>query len=395
MEPGNPELLCSQANLYIDQGLFAGSAEVAREMLRLHPGNATAWYLLAQVAKEEEKEGIVREIESIREKKKATPLQRQRLNFALASLLEGLQEYDRAFACLSEANNLKRKAFHFSLEPQERMISRICEVYDEEAVRRFAGKGWRSNVPIFILGMPRSGTTLTEQILSSHPDVHGGGELRLVNETVTDYLRIQPLDDSLSPDIVLRAQDLPELGKRYVEQLQRQGPGALRITDKMPGNYLFLGLIALILPDAKIIHCVRNPMDTCWSIYKKMFSYGHQYAYDLKELGQYYLLYQRLMQHWHKVLPGGFLELCYEELVVDQEGQTRRILDFCGLDWHPGCLQFERNRRPVHTASAVQVRQPLHNRSIGLWKHYEQGLQPLLVILQQCQDTYLAEHHVA
>jgi hypothetical protein len=180
----------------------------------------------------------------------------------------------------------------------------------------------------------------------------------------------------------LRSRDLPELGRRYVEQLQRRAPAALHITDKMPGNYLFLGLIALLLPEAKIIHCVRSPLDTCWSIYKKLFSHGHQYAYDLRELGQYYLQYQTLMQHWRRVLPGRFLEFGYEELVADQEGRTRRLLEFCGLGWHQDCLHFERNRRAVHTASSIQVRQPLHDRSIGLWKHYEQGLQPLLALLQ-------------
>lgn len=395
LAPGNTEVLCSQGNLAMDQGRFARSAALAREMLRLRPGNTAAWYLLAQVSPTEEKEGLAREIEILLEKGNFAPLQRMRLHFALGGLLEDLAEYDRAFAHLKEANDLKRKTFHFSLEPQKRMIARICEVYDEEALERFAGKGYPSRLPIFIMGMPRSGTTLTEQILSSHPDVHGGGELRLVNETITAYLRIQPLDDTLDPDIVLRARDLPELGRRYVEQLREYAPAARLITDKMPGNYLFLGLIALILPQAKIIHCVRSPMDTCWSIYKKLFTHGHQYAYELEELGRYYLLYQRLMEHWRKVLPGRFLELCYEEMVADQEGQTRRLLEFCGLDWRPDCLYFERNRRPVHTASAVQVRQPLHNRSVGLWKRYEQGLQPLLTLLQSSQESSSAQHHIS
>jgi len=390
MEPANPEVLCTQATLYMDQGLFAESAAVAREMLRLRPGYSPAWYLLALVVRDREKEEVARKIALILENNTASPLQRMQLNFSLAGLLEDLGEYDRVFPPLAEANSLKRKMFRFSLEPQERMISRICEVYDVGAVKRFAGKGWRNGVPIFILGMPRSGTTLTEQILSSHPDVHGAGEIPLLKETVTGYLRIQPLDDWMSPDIVLRARDLPELGRRYVERLQQLAPDARRIIDKMPGNFLFLGLISLILPEAKIIHCVRSPLDTCWSIYKKLFSHGHQYAYDLEELGRYYLLYQRLMKHWHQMLPGRFLELCYEELVADQESQTRLMLEFCGLDWHPDCLHFERNRRPVHTASAVQVRQPLYLRSVGIWRRYVQGLQPLIALLQSCDDEYLA-----
>ena len=199
LEPGNPEVLCTQANLYTDQGLFAESAAVARDLLRLRPGYPPAWYQLSLVVRDEEQEGVARKIALILAQNKASPLQRMQLNFALGGLLEKLGEDDRAFACLAEANSLKRKMFRFSLEPQEKMINRICEVYDAGALRRFAGKGWRSGVPIFILGMPRSGTTLTEQILSSHPEVHGAGELPLLKETVTEYLRIQPLDDCVSP----------------------------------------------------------------------------------------------------------------------------------------------------------------------------------------------------
>jgi tetratricopeptide (TPR) repeat protein len=394
-EPENREALRIQANLFMDQGLFAKSAAVVRGMLRRDNGDSSAWHLLARVVAGKEKDSLTREIERALNNRNTTLLQRLELQFALGGLLEDLGEYDRAFASLSEANRLKRGTFRFSLEPRERKISRIREVYDAEAMRRFAGRGWRSQVPVFIVGMPRSGTTLAEQILSSHPEVHGGGELRLLSETVAEHLQIQPLDESLSPEIVLRARDLPELGRRYVEELRKYAPAARHIIDKMPGNYLFLGLIALILPEAKIIHCVRGPMDTCWSLFKKLFTHGHQYAYDLEELAHYYLLYQRMMRHWQGVLPGPILELRYEDLVVDQEGQTRRLLEFCGLAWHPGCLHFERNKRPVHTASSVQVRQPLHNRSVGLWKRYAQGLQPLRELLQPCQDAYLAEHHVA
>lgn len=237
-------------------------------------------------------------------------------------------------------------------------------------------------MPIFIVGMPRSGSTLVEQILSSHPDVHGGGELSLLVEIVTDYLQLTCHDETIPADIALREEDILELGRIYTKELQLLAPEARRITNKMLGNFLHIGIISLILPNAKIVHCRRNPIDTCYSVYKKCFTRGHQYAYDLEDVGNYYLLYDQIMQHWKNVLPGRFLDIYCEDLVRNQEAETRRLLEYCDLEWHDGCMRFFENRRPVFTASSVQVRKPITDKSVGCWKKYEKGLQPLISILK-------------
>jgi len=384
ISPDNEGVLCNLATLYMAQGLFADSASVCKKVLKQKPDSANAYYQLAQVTNGKKADELIRTISTLLDPPQTSPLNQVKLQFAMAKLLEEQEKYDQAFACLVEANQVKRKTFIYSLEQHQEMVKRICEVYDENALHRFSGKGFGSNVSIFIVGMPRSGSTLVEQILASHPDVHGGGELSLFTETVTEYFEIICQNEIIPPDINLKAGDLLELGKRYAKQLQSRAPKAKRITDKMLGNYMQLGLISLILPKAKIVHCRRNPADTCFSIYKKLFNRGHQYAYDLQEVGGCYLLYDRLMQHWKKVLPGRFLDFYCEDLVYDQETETRRLLDYCGLEWHEGCMRFYDHKRAVFTASSVQVRKPITDISVELWRKYEKGLHPLLSILAPC-----------
>lgn len=384
VSPENTGVLCNLAILYMAQGLFEQSAAVCEEALVLQPDFANAYYQLAQITYGKQAEELIRRINRVSELPQSLPLNRMKLQFALAKLFEEQEKYDQAFACLAEANHLKRKTFTYSLDQQQEVAARICQVYNESTMQRLAGKGFGSDVPIFIVGMPRSGSTLVEQILASHPDVHGGGELLLFAETVTDYFQVTCLNEIIPPDLNLKEDDLFELGKHYTEKLRSLAPEAKRITDKMLGNYLQLGLISLILPNAKIIHCRRNPVDACFSIYKKLFTRGHQYAYDLQEVGAYYLIYDRMMQHWKKVLPGRFLEFCCEDLVQNQGEETRRLLNYCGLEWHEDCMRYYENKRSVFTASSYQVRKPITDTSVELWKKYEKELQPLLSILAPC-----------
>ncbi|MGB1548696.1 MAG: sulfotransferase family protein, partial [Alphaproteobacteria bacterium] len=285
--------------------------------------------------------------------------------FALGKAYEDCEDYDRAFNYYTRGNKLKRAELAFD----------IVETFSKPFLKKEADRGFDSEVPIFILGMPRSGTSLVEQILASHSEVHGGGER-------AEWMRLVRGIDSF-PDGVrdFGPEDFARLGENYVEALRKLAPEAARITDKLPHNFLHVGLIHLALPKAKILHCVRNPVDTCLSCYKHLFDSELSFAYDLDELGRYYRLYERLMHHWRAVLPGRMLDVPYEELVADQETLSRRILDFCELPWEPACLDFHKTDRRVQTASVAQVRQPIYTTAVRRWRKYEHRIAPLLAAL--------------
>jgi len=252
------------------------------------------------------------------------------------------------------------------------------DVVDAPLIQRLMGVGDRSDVPVFVLGMPRSGTTLTEQIIASHPDVHGAGELRELMGVVQD---IESGGMVAFPENLqgLTAQHVARWGQEYVARVAKRAPHAKRITDKMPANYLAMGLIPLMLPNAKIIHVKRNPVDTCVSCFTRLFNRHQDATYDLFELGRHYANYGRLMQHWHRVLPAGsFIEVQYEDIVADMEGQARRLIDHVGLPWNDACLAFHENKRSIRTASVTQVRQPIYGSSVERWRNYERFLGPLL-----------------
>jgi hypothetical protein len=226
--------------------------------------------------------------------------------------------------------------------------------------------------------MPRSGTTLIEQILASHPEIFGAGELKQLRDAVVKFRDEGRL---IFPDLLPSISDerLREFGEEYVAEISRFAPNAARIIDKTPSHYMFLGLIHLVLPNARVIHAVRDPVDTCISCFSKNFRDGHYYIYDLGELGRYYRQYQKLMAHWHRVLPPRrILDVRYEDVVADLEGEARRIIAHLGLEWDPRCLAFHETERPVRTASAAQVRQPIYTTSIGRRRAYAPFLGPLL-----------------
>lgn len=310
-----------------------------------------------------------------------TPIGRSRLKFAMAKAYDDLGRYGEAFACMREGNVLKRERLNYDETRTLESLDRIRATFDRKLLAK-AG-GFRSLLPVFVVGMPRSGTTLVEQILASHPAVHGAGELADFNWLV-DQLRGTGGNAFRYPDdaTALTADQLHALGKAYVERQRQRAPSAERVTDKMPANFLFLGLIHLALPDARIIHVVRDPRDTCLSCYSKLFAAEQDFTYDLGELGRYYLKYAELMAHWRNVLPAGrILDVRYEDVVADLEGQSRRILSHCGLPWDNRSLAFHETERPIRTASATQVRQPIYGRSVGRWRSYEEFLGPLLSAL--------------
>jgi tetratricopeptide (TPR) repeat protein len=311
--------------------------------------------------------------------------ERAHLGFHLGKLLEEAGAFPEALDVLLDANRIVRQGLAYDPADSDRAFADIIATFSAELFADRAGAGDPDRTPIFVLGMPRSGTTLVEQIIASHPDVFGAGELPLMRDVVAaayaetgtgSYAELLARLDNLA---------LASLGRDYVGRLRDYSSAAERITDKMPGNFLLIGMIKLALPNATVIHCVRDPADTGISIFKNYFARGLgalRYAYDLAEIGHYHRLYQTLMRHWHAVLPGFVHDVSYEALVADQEGETRRLLDACGLDFRPETLDFFKTERPVHTASLAQVRSPISAASIGIADRYGEGLAPLRAALR-------------
>ena len=307
---------------------------------------------------------------------------RLQLDFALGKAYADLGDHPRAFPYWLKGNAGKRARIAYDEASTFALFDAIEATFTPALIKAKAGRGDPSRAPIFVLGMPRSGTTLVEQILASHPLVSGGGELKLFNDVVIEvasagggipYPNFVPALDTAA---------LRHIGERYVAEIRRRAPSAAHVTDKMPANFFFLGLIHLALPNARIVHTVRDPVDTCVSCFSKLFTAEQSFTYDLAELGRYHARYQRLMAHWRRVLPASaFLDVRYEEVVGDLEGEARRILSYCGLPWDDRCLAFHQTDRPVRTASATQVRQPIYRNAIGRWRVYEDFLGPLLTAL--------------
>ena len=289
-----------------------------------------------------------------------TDFDRALLHFALGKMQDDLGEYARAILHYDQGNELERRKLVFDRGAFATEVDRLIESFTPARFDRHAAPGTASEVPVCIIGMPRSGTTLVEQIVSAHPAVAGGGELTFWNDHTAD------------PDATAG------LAAGYVALLRRIGPEAARVTDKNPFNFLATGLIHLALPRARFIHCRRNPIDTCLSIFFTRFATPRPFAYDRGDLAFYYRQYQRLMAHRRTVLPPDrLLEVDYEALTADPEPVTRRMIEFCGLDWDDACLAPEGNRRVVRTASVWQARQPIYRSSVERWRNYELWLGEL------------------
>lgn len=301
---------------------------------------------------------------------------RMNLHFALGKAYLDTGDSAQAFSHLDCGNSIKRATFSYDSTATTTWIQRIAEAFTPELMRRLSGAGAASELPVFIIGMPRSGTTLVEQILASHPAIHGAGELSALRHAVELG---GAFPDSLAH---LDAAALQRIGEDYLTQVQPLAPLAARVVDKMPANFLHAGLIPLILPGARIIHCRRDPVDTCLSCYSKHFSGEQLFTYQLDELGQFHRAYQTLMTHLRQVLPADrFIEVDYEAVVDDLEGQARRLIDFIDLPWDDACLTFHETRRMVRTASVAQVRQPIYTSSKGRWQQHAAHLGPLLTAL--------------
>jgi tetratricopeptide (TPR) repeat protein len=374
---------------------FQGQVEEARaefrEALRLDPNNARALASLSGLAAAGHYQLSDEELSRIRSLLTRNDLPADdlgRLHFALARVHDKAGDYDKAFVHYRQGNDfrkeyVRRRGAAFDPEAQRRAVDRLIAAFTPAYFERVRSFGADGELPIFVVGMMRSGTSLAEQILASHPDVYGAGELRdidlLVNALPQHLGAAEGYPDCLARLDAAAARGLAE---GHLKRLrERGGAAAARVVDKAPFNFLHLGVIATLFPKARIIHCRRDPVDTCLSCYFQNFGEPLGFSLDLRHLGLYYREYERLIAHWAAVLPVRVFDLCYEELTADQEAVSRRMVAFCGLDWDDRCLRFHETRRPVRTASTLQVRRPMYRSAVGRWKRYEAHLGPLLEAL--------------
>lgn len=306
------------------------------------------------------------------------------LAMALAKAFEAIKEYEKSFFYYKEGNRLKRKSYFYHQADDFREFDLRRQLFTPALLAEFKGAGHPDKTPIFIVGMPRSGTTLLEQVFHAHRDVFGAGELGFMSQLVrSEFKDMRTFEDKLKAGKVTN-ETFRGIGAAYLEKVRAIETDSPFITDKMPHNFLQVGFIKLALPNAKIIHSYRNPIDNAFAIFKQIFGNdGHQYGYDLVELGQYHNKYRELMAHWNEIFPGQILENRYEDMVADLEKQTRTVLDFCGLEWDPNCLNFHEADRAIRTASVTQVRQPIYTGSVEKWRKYEAQLQPLIRVLEK------------
>lgn len=380
LNPRHAEAHNNLGNMLRERGDLSGALGHYNRAIENAPANPEIHFHRSEIRTFHAGDPELTALETLARDPKVSMAKRPYIEFALAKALEDTGDYPRAFAHLAIGNGLKRRQIRYDENLLLQRFHDTAVLFDRELLDGLAGEGDPSPTPIFVVGMPRSGSTLIEQILASHPQVHGAGELPNLPHAAAGF--------SISV-AGLKGGTMRRIAANYLSSLPALPPGKTRIVDKLPSNLFAIGLIRLILPNAKIIHSVRNPVDTCFSCYSRLFSDGQHFSYDLAELGRYYRRYAELMAHWRSVLPSGvMLEVSYEDVVGDLEGQTRRLLDFCGLSWDDRCLSFHRTARPVKTASAVQVRRPLFRTSVDRWRRYEVFLGPLL---QELGDLVPAE----
>ncbi len=300
------------------------------------------------------------------------------IQFSRARILQDNGDYERAFPCFTACKTARRSFVPYSHDGQAASFSAIRQLFDDAYIERMQGSGSQSDTPIFIIGMPRSGTTLLEQCLARHPEVRAGGEMVLLHAALRRRLNERYRTDLAGGLRDLGISGYSELASNLAAAIQLQVGNSRFLTDKMPSNFALAGLLHVLFPRAAIVHSRRDALDTCVSCYTTLFKSAHGFADDLSDLGRYYRLYLEMMQHWRKLLPQNrFYELDYAALVTDPESEIRRLLAFLNLPWHPDCLNFGETSGPIHTASVIQVRRPLYQSSLGRWRHYQAHLSEL------------------
>jgi tetratricopeptide (TPR) repeat protein len=380
LAPNDAACQFNVATSLIAQGKFTEAEALLDDLIARHPRDYAAYYTRAGLRRQTPQSNHVDAMLALLHAGVPDPVGEGYVCYALAKELEDLREYDQSFAYLKRGADNRRRRLSYRIDEDERAIADIISTFSSDAMAR-ASTGHRSDLPIFVLGLPRSGTTLVDRILDAHGDVDSLGEVADFGATLTRLGRgARDKFELIRRSINL---DMAALGQSYCDSLRSRGVPATRLIDKTPLNYLYIGLIARALPDASIVHVRRKPMEGCFAMYKTLFRMGYPFSYDLDDLARYYIAFDRLMKHWRALAPANLIEVSYETLVADQEGETRRLLAGCGLNWDERSLAFHESDRPVATASAAQVRQPIYKTSVGQWRRYEKQLAPLADALRR------------
>ncbi|MDX2505595.1 MAG: sulfotransferase [Gammaproteobacteria bacterium] len=380
LSPKHPGIQFDLGNTYVSRGKIDVAKKCFKTVLKLLPNHLVAYGNLVRITKyNSTNHEDVSKLKSFIYQSGLSDEQRATALFSLGKIYQDCTLYDEAFTYFKHGNQILDKKHQFNPAQAMQAASLIKNHCTNDLFKQKGVFGNASKTPIFIVGTPRSGSTLTEQIISSHPDVFGAGELQWFPETVRSLAQnlktTLPYPKCLSE---LTENDINKLASKYLEYTRTLANGEFKIIDKMPGNFLHLGLIHILFPNAKIIHCRREARDACISMYCNQFPLVVPYSYDLYKLGVFYNQYEHTMEHWHKVLPSSsIIDVKYENLVKDQEVESRRLIDFLELKWHDNCLSFYKHKRRVATASDIQITKPMYSSSIDRWKHYEKHLQPL------------------
>jgi tetratricopeptide (TPR) repeat protein len=385
LDPNFAEVHCDLGDFLKEQGRFDEAVTHFRQALRSKPDYALAYWNLSEFANQ----GLSRltpeelaQIQSLLSSDRLPLLSKSVLHMTLGNVFDKQGPWDQAFPHFRQGNALRKQLLEqmgqgFDVAAHRTAIDRTIATFTEEFFRQEPPGGSDSELPVFVVGMPRSGTSLVEQILASHSKAAGAGELWDLPNLVANLQRQNKRGVEYPASLgSMKAAELGKLAAPYLQRLARTDDKAIRVVDKMPQNFLHLGLIALLFPKARVIHCRRDPFDVCLSCYFQNF-HRVNFAWSLEDLGQYHAEYERLMAHWQGVLPLRMMEVRYEDLVTRQEEVTRELVSFCGLEWEDSCLSFHKNSRPVQTASALQVRRPMYSSSIGRWQKYRSHLEPL------------------
>ena len=381
----SPKFFVSHYNLgviYKNMGKLKEAKKYLMEAVKLNPHFYTAHRTLSELTKYTINDEHFITLKKLYEDPKVNKTQKTELAFALGKASDDTGNFSKAFQYYNVGNRLRRKDIDFSLKIEEAKFASIKKIFNENLFNKFKQSGNLDSTPIFILGMPRSGTTLVEQILSSHPKVFGGDELYLLTDIIKKHFDNKAEGLFLNEIININKENFIIIGEEYVNNLKKISNNLERVTDKLPINFKWIGIIKLILPNSKIVHCVRDPRDNCLSIFKNYFvNKKLNFAYDLEEISEFYNLYTNLMVHWKSKLPKFIIDIKYEKIINNPEQQIRSLLKACNLNWNDKCLKFYNNKRAVKTASDTQVRKKIYKSSVDSWKNYEKYVKDFFQIL--------------